>query len=312
MPEFLFTPVPNQEAIDFIRSKPVVSREVFDELLDELKGMAFTITGTIPADVQQSVRDIIATLPAGQPWDVTKAQIVGEISPYIVDPNASPEEREKQVAAAEAKAELLLRINGQQAYAASAHRVMMRNLGTHPYWEYRTMGDSRVRSTHRALNGIILPATSPFWERHDPPWEWGCRCIKIPRTAADADEVRDRNAREDFEGGRVLDGPLLRELELNNRLVLGANNIVNVSPPTGPNAWHWNPGEVRINVEDLRKRYDPAVFKVFESWARKTSIEGEGRTVWQWMNGEAAAPEVFRVPASVEPKPEPTPIERAE
>ena len=301
MPEFLFTPVPHDAAIAFIRSKPVVSRSVFDELLPELKGMAFTITGAIPADVQQTVRDLIATLPAGVPWDIAKQQIVGQISPYIVDPHADPEEREKQFAAAQAKAELLLRINGQQAYAASAHEVMVRNLGTHPFWEYRTMGDSKVRATHRALNGIILPASSPFWLTHSPPWDWGCRCIKIARTAADVDEVRARNAKDDFEGGRVIDGVLQRELELNNRLVLGMNNIVNVAPPPGANAWHWNPGDVRISVDDLRKRYDPAVFNAFESWARKTSIESDSaspartRTVWNWINGEPGEPEVFRV-----------------
>jgi SPP1 gp7 family putative phage head morphogenesis protein len=45
--------------------------------------------------------------------------------------------------------------------------------------QYRTAGDSKVRETHRKLNNITLPASSPFWEKYYPPNGWGCRCTVV-------------------------------------------------------------------------------------------------------------------------------------
>ena len=42
--------------------------------------------------------------------------------------------------------------------------------------QYRTVGDDRVRRTHRMLHGITLPITSKFWDYYTPPLSWNCRC----------------------------------------------------------------------------------------------------------------------------------------
>jgi SPP1 gp7 family putative phage head morphogenesis protein len=43
-------------------------------------------------------------------------------------------------------------------------------------FRYVTMHDDRVRPTHAALDGIILPKDSSFWQRYWPPNGWNCRC----------------------------------------------------------------------------------------------------------------------------------------
>lgn len=45
--------------------------------------------------------------------------------------------------------------------------------------QYRTIGDGRVRRTHRMLHGITLPVTSPFWDKYFPPNGWNCRCTVV-------------------------------------------------------------------------------------------------------------------------------------
>jgi SPP1 gp7 family putative phage head morphogenesis protein len=298
MPEFLFAPSPHNEAIDFIKSKPVVSQQVFNELLPELRARAFTIAGIEDANVLQSVRDTIATLPAGQSWDVVKKSIISQISPYIVDPNATEEERAAQEAAAEAKAELLLRVHGNQAYEAASYRVMDAQRAIFKYWQYRTIGDSHVRPTHAALDGLILPHDSSFWDTHFPPWAWGCRCTVIPMSDASVAAERERDAARAPDERMVLDGPLLRELELNNRLVRGPNNIINVQSPFEagePGAFHWHPGELSIPLDELKARYDPQVWRMFQNWAEHTRIADDAPTVWEWLNGADAslpAPEI--------------------
>lgn len=50
--------------------------------------------------------------------------------------------------------------------------------------QYRTAGDSKVRPAHRALNGITLPASDPFWDKYTPPNSWNCRCQTVKVRAA--------------------------------------------------------------------------------------------------------------------------------
>lgn len=41
---------------------------------------------------------------------------------------------------------------------------------------FRTAGDSRVRDSHRKLDGISLPKSHSFWKTFYPPLAWNCRC----------------------------------------------------------------------------------------------------------------------------------------
>lgn len=65
-----------------------------------------------------------------------------------------------------------------------------------PYWEYKTVGDDKVRPEHQLLEGIILPANDPRWKEIWPPNGWKCRCYIIPRLAAEVKGI-------DFEAMRA-------------------------------------------------------------------------------------------------------------
>ena len=45
-----------------------------------------------------------------------------------------------------------------------------------PFLEYRTANDNKVRTSHRELNGKVLPVDSPFWDKYYPANGWNCRC----------------------------------------------------------------------------------------------------------------------------------------
>jgi SPP1 gp7 family putative phage head morphogenesis protein len=81
------------------------------------------------------------------------------------------------------------------AEAASTYKRLTGKTRLFPYWEYRTAGDSKVREEHRRLNGIILPANDPLWDKIYPPNGWKCRCYVSPRmkhegTGIDFDATR--------------------------------------------------------------------------------------------------------------------------
>src|SRR5260221_653790 len=118
------------------------------------------------AQSRAAPRARIAALPRGTVWDDAKADIATELDPWLGD-------------GAEQRAELLLRTHGFQAFQAANWRVAQEDDDT-THLQYLATEDDRVRATHLALNGVTLPKDDPFWQKHYPPWEWGCRCRVRP------------------------------------------------------------------------------------------------------------------------------------
>lgn len=58
-----------------------------------------------------------------------------------------------------------------------------------PFLEYHTVGDSRVRPTHAALDGITRKVGDSFWDTYYPPNGWECRCTVLQH--ADVAQVTD-------------------------------------------------------------------------------------------------------------------------
>ncbi len=276
---------PHHEAAAHIADKPLVSREVFDQLLPELRGRAFTITGVESANVLQRVRDAIAALPRGSVWDDAKSDIVKELDPWLGD-------------ASEQRAELLLRTHGFQAFQASNWRVAQEDADT-THLQYLATEDSHVRPTHIALNGIVLPKDDPFWEKHYPPWEWGCRCRTRPMNPDLVEAERQQDETRNPENRLVLEGAQKQQLE-DGHLLRGpitlpdgtsiAGRQYTVTAPSDQSgddhAFQWHPDNLRLPLADLRARYTPEEFAIFESYARRTEIQ-PGLTVWEWLNQSA-------------------------
>lgn len=42
--------------------------------------------------------------------------------------------------------------------------------------QYVTVGDKRVRDSHRSMDGVKKPINDPFWNSYYPPNGWNCRC----------------------------------------------------------------------------------------------------------------------------------------
>ena len=152
---------------------------------------------------------------------------------------------------------------------------MQRQIDVFPYWQYMTMEDEAVRDEHAALDGLILPANSPFWQDHYPPWDWGCRCQVVPVTPDDVADVKDGNA----ELGTVLSPRLEQELENAGRIATKNGQVVNIESPRKrgkENAFQWHPGSMRMPERLLKEKYDSEIYSQFVSWMKSIRMNADG------------------------------------
>ena len=56
--------------------------------------------------------------------------------------------------------------------------------------QYETVGDARVRPTHKSLDNIVRPVEDKFWDNYFPPNGWNCRCTVKQVTDEDKTNLR--------------------------------------------------------------------------------------------------------------------------
>ncbi len=279
---FTFSPMPHADAVKRIAGLPLVSREVMDGLLPELRAYAFCVTGLDSFDQLAKVRDHLKAVPAGgKTWEKARKEIAAEL---VDDLGGKASQR---------RAELLLRTHVFRSYAATRYRNLMQQVDVFPYWQYKTHGDGNVRPNHAALNGKIFPAGHEIWQRIFPPWDWGCRCLVVPLTQTSAAGIIQRGRAS---GKTAADANLLKTqiatpemftakeatlIDKNQRLPNGMP--LNRTPTWSDSPWS-KPGTVKHDWKTIAKRYadQPEVLKAFEDWASQTQITDK-MTVAQWV-----------------------------
>lgn len=297
---FTFTPMPHDEAVKRIASLPIVSREVMQGLLPELRAHAFTVSGLTKASQLARVKKILEGVPAGANWDEAKKQVVGELATAGITGKE-----------ARRRAETLLRTTAFRAYAATRYQTLMRQTDVFPFWQYKTAGDGRVRPAHTALHNRILPAGHPVWQRIFPPSGWGCRCLVVPLTRRAAERLGIQGEEQRAKGEEPqADAPLFdkdgllktqrqapilytpQEADLIARSARLPEGIsIEVDPSWGSSPWAVK-GNLRPTWEYLASLYseDLEAFAAFRAWAEITFIR-PGLTVAEWISGkEASAP----------------------
>lgn len=158
--------VPPKEAIDYFKKKQVVTRKAFDKLADDARSSAFTVSGIYKQDVLNGFKEeIVKALEEGTAQGTIIKHLKGIMSGAY---------KSKQLG--NYHLETIIRTNLQMAYGTGRRRALEDAADDLPYWQYHAVMDDRVRPTHAALNGLILPANHPFWNDHFPPWGFSCRC----------------------------------------------------------------------------------------------------------------------------------------
>lgn len=276
----------NKAAADYLRGKAAMHPGTFARLPAEIRARAFTIGAVTDVDLLRDLQDRVAELPEGGDWREIRKTLAAEISPFLEET-----EDGRPGKAAKARAELVLRTAGFQAYASARHAQQTATAGALPYWQYFTVGDANVRPEHKALDGKVLPADDPFWKTHYPPWDFGCRCIVVAITAEEAGEIRDEDADKEPAERRVIEGDRLDELHAGT-LDLGLRGKLDMRAPaerTGdPLAYSFSPARPGPDLAAIRARYTPEIWQVFERLMRSATVrtpDGNDVSVWSFVVG---------------------------
>lgn len=160
--------IPPREAIEYFRAKRVVTRKEFDKLFVEAREAAFTVGGIYRDDVLEAFKEEIAqALEQGTP----QREVIKKFRSIL---DGAGHRR-----LGEFHLETIFRTNIQMAYGVGRRRGLEEVADDLPFWQYSAVLDDRSRPTHRALDGVVLPASHPFWNSHYPPWDFMCRCTVI-------------------------------------------------------------------------------------------------------------------------------------
>lgn len=289
MAEFLSEAVPHEDAANYIRDKVIVGSEIFDILPARWKNQAFGTTATTNWQILARIREACATVPEGADWDATRDKITNELMTDNLGCLMFMDEGDEDVAANCARqAELIMRMNVNQAYAATKTEMLDDNDDIFPYRQYLCMEDGAVRPAHQALHGLILPAKDPFWDTHTPPWDFNCRCTIAGLMEDEVNEIADEEQDLPPEDASILSEEHIAAMRKTGMLVRG-NQVFDVRTPAEKKAggYEWNPRAVSQSAGDILSQLDPATRTEFEAWARATTVPEGGQTVWEWIGGKA-------------------------
>lgn len=77
--------------------------------------------------------------------------------------------------------ETAIRTQAQIAWSAGSERFDKQQHIQEILWGYvyLTVGDNRVRDSHRVMDGMRAPKDDPIWNTWTPPCGWNCRCNKV-------------------------------------------------------------------------------------------------------------------------------------
>jgi len=151
----------------------------------------------------------------------------------------------------------ILDANVRSAHAIGRYERQRAASATHPYLRYITQRDERVRESHAAWDGLVLPVDDPFWESHYPPNGWRCRCrvVSVSRRDYEAGTYRVRGPDGVETRQMVRERPEIEYREWVDKRT-GRREQVPVGIDPG---WSHNPAEAAARGEQLRREREAKV-----------------------------------------------------
>lgn len=166
-----FLGMPFVDALEFFRSKAIISEAEFDALEDRYKTGGF-IARRLASDrlrevARQAIERILTTdVTPTEAARLIRAAEAEELRGLGISPSSNH------------YIDTVVRTNVQSSYGHGRWAAMNDPdvLALRPYQQYWTAGDARVRANHRAMHGLVFEAGSALAAHVAPPCGFNCRC----------------------------------------------------------------------------------------------------------------------------------------
>ena len=169
-------------ALNYIKDKKLKVAFSYKDVWNEEHATAFTVAKAMQLDVLSDIKGAVEkAIQDGQSFEHFKK----ELKPTLIkkgwwgrrtmtDPLTGGEV-EAQLGS-DRRLKTIYDTNLRSAYQKAQYdRTMESDL--HPYLMYRVGNSAHHRHQHLAWDGLILPKDDPFWDKHLPPNEYGCKCF---------------------------------------------------------------------------------------------------------------------------------------
>lgn len=156
-----------EEAVQYFKGRVPVTADVFYNIAEQYRGLAFTVSGYTKAQILKRFYDeILAALEDGNTFSEFRKNMNDflKVEGYEgLDP---------------LQADLIFRTNIQTAYNVGHYQQMTDPavMELRPFWQYDAVNDSHTRPSHLEMDGRVFPADSPVWNTWFPPNGFKCRC----------------------------------------------------------------------------------------------------------------------------------------
>jgi SPP1 gp7 family putative phage head morphogenesis protein len=147
------------EAIAWFRNRVPMTDEEFAALDVAERQKAFTVAGVTQArPIQEIFNAIDRAIADGTTLDDFKDEVGAQLEESWGGPDPS-------------RVETVFRTNTMSAYNGARSAIFSDPVvrEARPYLQFHAVEDSRTSDICEALDGKVLPADDPFWQRHTPP-----------------------------------------------------------------------------------------------------------------------------------------------
>nr|DAN54361.1 MAG TPA: minor capsid component [Caudoviricetes sp.] len=175
-----------KNAIAYLKQKRVAESWDWQDMLDDAHVSAFTIAKSAELDVATDIyQAVLKAAESGQTFSDFKRQLAPVLQQKgwwgkQAAPNPDTGELQNVQLGSPYRLKTIYLTNLQSAYMAGRYAEMTAAIATHPYWQYVTVNDGKVREAHRKLHGQVFAADDPVWDTLYPPLDYRCRCRVRP------------------------------------------------------------------------------------------------------------------------------------
>lgn len=183
--------LPPEKAIEWFKAKGLKPTFSYADMYLEEHDKSFTVAKMMDADLLSDMRE---SLDRAMAEGKTFKQFADDIVPTLqakgwwgkrtlIDPATGAEV--KAQLGSPARLRTIFRSNMQSSLSVGHWQQAKANQDVMPYLRYDAIEDEKTRDSHRAMDGIIKPVDSPWWDAYYPPNGYNCRCSVVPLSQAD-------------------------------------------------------------------------------------------------------------------------------